>query len=55
MNITLWIVQGLLAATSAWVLPASKAAIARSRKSWEYGFMTNSLPHLCRKSRWNSL
>src|SRR6266508_4168389 len=43
------------AATSAWVLPASKAAIARSRKSWEYGFMTESLPDFYRKSKRNLL
>src|SRR6266508_3225134 len=42
-------------ATSAWVLPASKAAIARSRKSWEYGFMTESLPDFYRKSKRNLL
>jgi len=45
-NVDLWMLN--CAATSAWVLPASKAAIARSRKSWEYGFMTESLTDFCR-------
>src|SRR5512134_178261 len=52
-NVDLWILN--CAATSAWVCPASKAAIARSRKSWEYGFITKSLTHFYRKSKRNSL
>jgi hypothetical protein len=42
-------------ATSTWVLPASKAAITRSRRSWEYAFMTKSLADLSHKSIRNSL
>src|SRR5512139_226810 len=41
--------------TFSCVFPASKAAIARSRKSWEYGFMPESLPDFSRKLRWNSI
>src|SRR6266545_6315384 len=52
-NVDLWILN--CAATCAWVCPASKAAIARSRKSWEYGFMTKSLTHFYRKLKRNSL
>src|SRR5512139_1384480 len=52
-KVDLWIWN--CAATSAWVFPASKAAIARSRKSWEYGFMARSLPDFSRKSRRNSI
>jgi hypothetical protein len=52
-NVDLWMLN--CAATSAWVFPASKAAIARSRKSWEYGFIAASLPDFCRKSKWNLL
>jgi hypothetical protein len=46
-NVDLWMPN--CAATSPWVFPASSAAITRSRKSCEYGFMTNSLPNPCRK------
>ena len=52
-NVDLWMRN--CAATSAWVCPASKAAIARSRKSWEYGFMSESLTDSYRKSKWNLL